>query len=140
MKPTTMKTKFLVTLTFVIALLAGCVGGAYPPVNTSRYDTENREKFVLLDSLTQTAVTCTGLQERRLADGRLEVSANVRNRENKRIQVQINCVFKDATGFSAGDETPFQTLILTENAQETATFTSLNDKAQRYTVRIRLAR
>lgn len=140
MKRTTMKTTLLALATSAVALLAGCVGGAYGPANTSRHDLENREKFVLLDSLTQSAVTCSGLQERRLADGRLEVSANVRNRENKRIQVQINCVFKDANGFSTGDETPFQTLILTENAQETSTFTSLNDKAQRYTIRVRLAR
>ncbi len=140
MKPTAMKTPLLPLATFAAVLLAGCVGGAYGPANTSRHDLENREKFVLLDSLTQSAVTCSGLQERRLADGRLEVSANVRNRENKRIQVQINCVFKDANGFSTGDETPFQTLILTENAQETSTFTSLNDKAQRYTIRVRLAR
>ncbi|MSR43598.1 MAG: hypothetical protein EXS29_04840 [Pedosphaera sp.] len=140
MKRTAMKTTLLALATSAAALLAGCVGGAYGPANTSRHDIENREKFVLLDSLTQSAVTCSGLQERRLADGRLEVSANVRNRENKRIQVQINCVFKDANGFSTGDETPFQTLILTENAQETSTFTSLNDKAQRYTIRVRLAR
>ncbi len=135
-----MKTPLLPLATFAAVLLAGCVGGAYGPANTSRHDLENREKFVLLDSLTQSAVTCSGLQERRLADGRLEVSANVRNRENKRIQVQISCVFKDANGFSTGDETPFQTLILTENSQETSTFTSLNDKAQGYTIRVRLAR
>jgi uncharacterized protein YcfL len=135
-----MKTMFCILAASALVLLSGCVGGAYPPVNSSRNDIENREKFVLLDSLAQAAVTCSGLQERRLADGRLEVSANVRNRENKRIQVQINCVFKDSNGFSTGDETPFQTLILTENAQETATFTSLNDRAQRYTVRVRLAR
>jgi hypothetical protein len=69
----------------------------------------------------------------------LQVSANVRNRENRRIQVQINCEFKDGQGFST-DSTPFQNLILDENAQETVRFISMNDQAQRFTIRVRQAR
>jgi len=63
----------------------------------------------------------------------------VRNRENRRIQVQINCEFKDAQGFPV-DSTPFQTLILTENATESVPFTSMNSKAKNYTIRVRQAR
>jgi uncharacterized protein YcfL len=85
-------------------------------------------------------VTCTGLQEVPLTDGRLEVVANVKNRENRRIQVQINCVFKDAQGFSTGDETPWQTLILSEYATEAVRFTAMNTQAKKYTVRVRQAR
>ena len=66
--------------------------------------------------------------------------ANIRNRENRRIQVQISCVFKDAQGYSTGDETPWQNLILTENSQEAVRFVSMNDKAKKYTIRIRQAR
>ena len=66
--------------------------------------------------------------------------ANILNLVNKRVDLQINCIFKDAQGFSTDDETPFQTLILDETAQETITFTSLNTKAKDYTVRVRLAR
>jgi len=68
------------------------------------------------------------------------VVANIRNRENRRIQVQISCVFKDAQGYSTGDETPWQNLILTENSQEAVRFVSMNDKAKKYTIRIRQAR
>ena len=75
-----------------------------------------------------------------LPDGRLQVRANILNLVNKRVDLQINCLFKDEQGFSTGDETPFQTLILDETAQETITFTSLNTKAKNYTVRVRLAR
>ena len=39
-----------------------------------------------------------------------------------------------------GDETPFQTVILTENSTEQVKFTSMNDKAKRYTIRVRQAR
>jgi len=121
-------------------VVTGHKGGAYAPRNTTRYDLENQAKFVLLDHATQRSVTCSGLQERYLEDGRLEVVANVRNRLNRRIQVQINCVFKDVQGFPTGDETPFQTLILSENAQEGVRFTSLNNQARGYTIRVRQAR
>jgi hypothetical protein len=85
-------------------------------------------------------VTCTGLQEITLPDGRLEVVANVKNRENRRLEVQVNCVFKDASGFSSGDETPWQTLILSEYATEAVRFTAMNGQARLYTVRVRQAR
>jgi hypothetical protein len=49
-------------------------------------------------------------------------------------------VFKDADRVSTGDDTPFQALILTENATETLKFTSTNDRAKKFTVRVRQAR
>ena len=100
----------------------------------------NNSKFVALGSLGSRIVQCTALQENTLPDGRLEVRANILNLVNKRVDLQVNCIFKDAQGFSTDDETPFQTLILDETAQETITFTSLNTKAKDYTVRVRLAR
>ncbi|MBU6400232.1 MAG: hypothetical protein KGS61_07920 [Verrucomicrobia bacterium] len=124
------------------ALLAaastGChTGGAYAPVNTTKYDLENKADFVLLDHYVQHSVTCDGIQERKLDDGRLEVIANLRNREARRIQVQVDCIFKDALGFPTGDQSPFEDVILSENAQEGVRFVSMNDKAKRYTIRVR---
>jgi len=141
-----------------LLLLAGCVpaservqsgartvytghaGGAYAPQNPTKYDYENKLKFVLLDHDVQRSVTCSGLSERFTDDGRLEVIAKVRNRLNRRIEVQINCVFKDLQGTPTGDETPFQTLILSENAQEGVKFTAMNNLAKGYTIRVRQAR
>jgi uncharacterized protein YcfL len=125
-----------------LGLSAGCATqpGPFAPVDTTKFTLENTDKFVLLDQPAQYSVTCTGLQERPLADGRLEVVANVKNRESRRIQVQINCVFKDDQGFSTGDETPWQTLILSENATEAVRFTAMNTLAHKYTVRVRQAR
>lgn len=122
------------------ALLAGCAsGGASAPKNSTKFDLENKEKLVLLDSMVARSVTCSGIQKRTLDDGRLEVVAHVRNRETRRLQVQINCIFKDEQGFSIGDETPFVNLILTENAQEDVRFTSMSPKAKDFTIRIRQA-
>jgi len=132
----------LFLLTLAAAFFAGCqtTPGPYEPLDTTKYTIESTDKFVLLDQPAQVSVTCTGLQERILPDGRLEVVANVKNRENRRIQVQINCVFKDEQGSSTGDETPFRNLILAENITEAVKFTSMNNLARKYTIRVRQAR
>jgi hypothetical protein len=124
------------------ALAAGCASheGAYAPVKTEESNLENQAKFVLLDAATRDSVTGSGLQERVLEDGRLEVIANVRNRLNRRIEVQINCVFKNERGFIVQDDAPFQTLILTENSQEGVRFVSANPQAKTYTIRVRQSR
>jgi uncharacterized protein YcfL len=134
--------KILFPLLAVVALsflATGCqTEKAAPPVTTAESDL-NREKFVPLDAGAQTSVGATGIQEKYLPDGRLQVTANVHNRENRRIQVQINCVFKDEQGFAV-DETPFRTLILDENAQESVPFVAANTQAKRYTIHVRQAR
>jgi len=122
---------------FVIVTPAG---GVPPRGSTSTYDLENSGKLVLLDKGVEQSVSYPSVLERVLEDGRLEVIANVKNRLNRRIEVQISCVFKDETGFTSNDEAPFRTLILTENAEEGARFVSLNDRARTYTIRIRQAR
>lgn len=129
---------FLVTA--ALSVLAGCRHeGAYSPKYTDQYDLENQAPFVLLDKMVQRSVTVSDIQERKLADGRLEVIANVRNREERRIQVEVDCVFKNLQGFPV-DETPFKPLILTENAQEGVRFVSLSTEAEKFTIRVRQAR
>ena len=138
-----MKTLRLSICTALVAsaVLTGChTGGAYTPRNTQRYAVENDEPFVAMSSGVQRSVTCSGIQQRVREDGRLELVANLRNREARRIQIQVSCVFKDENGFPTGDETPWQDLILTERAQEGVKFVSMNEKARKYTVRAREAR
>lgn len=137
-----MKTKLLLLLTSTaagLALLAGCASqpASTAPQDTTKYTLENTENFELLGKATQESVACTGLQPRVLADGRLEVVASVKNRADRRLRVQVNCVFKDASGFSTGDETPFQTLELAANATEAVRFTAKDTLARKYTIRVR---
>jgi hypothetical protein len=94
----------------------------------------------LMGSRVKTSVACSGVEERVLPDGRLEVVVRLFNKENRRIEVQANCVFEDGNGFSTGDETPFQPVILTEGGTEQVLFTSLNNLARKYTVHVREAR
>lgn len=116
---------------------AGCAHeGAYAPQSANRNNLETVSDFVLLGPRVQRSVTCSGVQQRILEDGRLEATVQVRNREDRRIEVQANCVFKNEYG-AAVDETPFHTLILTENATEALRFVSMNSQAKKFTVRIR---
>ncbi len=127
-----------------VLLVAGCKSthdkGPYLPQNPKTPAYETREPVVLLDPGVQYSVTCSGVQEQTLPDGRLQVVAHLRNRENRRIEVQANCVFKDGNGFSTGDETPFTMVILTENGTEDVRFVSMNNLARKYTIRVRQAR
>jgi hypothetical protein len=120
--------------------ITGCQHeGAYAPVNATKYNYESNANFVLLDPGAQRSITSPGIQTRTLPDGRMEVAANILNRENRRLQVQVNCVFKDAQGFEV-DATDFENVFLTENETKTVSFRSLNNKARTFTVRVREAR
>ena len=125
----------------LIALATGCASheGAYEPQNTTKFNLEDTAKFVLFDAAAQRSVTCSGLQTGQTSDGQLRVSAKLRNRENRRIEVQANCEFKDAQDFALVS-TPFRPVFLDENATETVTFESFNKNAVRYTIRVRQAR
>ena len=130
----------LLSATLLVPFLSGCAtGGAREPKNTTKYNVEESSKFVLFDSGAQRSVTSPGIQEGRTADGRLKVTAHLRNRENRRIEVQANCVFKDAQGFTV-DETPFRTVFLDENATQDVSFESFNKDAAKYMIRVRQAR
>ncbi len=119
-----MKTKLTALLSLTAALfLSGC--------GTSSE---------LLDPGVKRSVSVENTYERTLEDGRLEVTATFRNLENRRIEVQVNCVFTDGNKIPTGDQTPFETLILTENAAESVKFTSANSAAKKYNIRVRQAR
>lgn len=138
-----MKNNYTVILAVTgLALATGCVTepGPRAALDTTRYSVENTENFVLLDKVTQASIACTGLQPRMLGDGRLEVVANVKNREAAALQIQINCVFRDEQGLSTNDDTPLQTLSLAGNATEAVRFTATNTLAKKYTIRVRQAR
>jgi hypothetical protein len=125
-----------------LAILGGCAAEPRPvaPQDSTKYTIENTEKFVLLDKPTQMWVTCTGLKERTLPDGRMEVVANVKNRDEHALKVQVNCVFKDEQGFSTGNETAFQAVELGEKSTEVVRFTAENPQAKKYTIRVRQAK
>ena len=129
----------------ILALVAGLAAGAgcasLPgPQDSAKYTAENTEKFVLLDRPEKAYVACTGLQERTLRDGRMQVVANIKNREKRLILVQVQCVFEDDGGLFAGGETLWRTLVLPEASTEAVRFTAANSLGKHYTIRVRLER
>ena len=127
-------------LVAALALLNGCAsGGVSRPMNTDKYNYDENSPFVLFDAGAQRSVTCSGTQLGKTADGRMKVTTHLRNRENRRIEVQANCVFKDAQGFTV-DETPFRAVFLDENATQDVSFEAMNLNAAKYTIRVRQAR
>jgi uncharacterized protein YcfL len=134
---------FRILLTLAgLGCLAGCATNPIAPtaLESAKYTIESTEKLTLLDRTVQGTISCTGLQERVLPDGRLEVVAMVKNRQDETMKVQLNCVFKDAQGFSIGDETAFQTVALSAGATEAVRFTAATAGAKKFTVRVRQAR
>ena len=134
-----MKT-ILSLLTAVTALtMAGCSSEplGFLPEQMTKYSIENTGKFASLDPFARAAVTCSGLQEKTDGAGRLEVIANVMNRSRDRVTVEVHCVFKDRNGFSTGDETPWTTLVLENNATEAMRFAAANSLAHSYTITVR---
>jgi len=132
----------LAVLTGGLAVLAGC---ATAPVvdlaqESTKYTIESTEKFVARDRIVQATVTCTGLRERIRPDGRFEVVANLKNRDEQPQRIQISCVFKDPQGIPTGDTVPTQTVKLDGNATETVRFTSTTPQARLYTISVRQAR
>jgi len=136
-----MKALFVSALAASAIYLSGCASGpgegARSPAVVPGADLENKSEYALMGPRVQRSIDISNTQKRFLADGRLELITNIRNRENRRIEVQVSCVFKDERNFATGDETPWQTLILTENAQEAVNFTSMNDRAKNFTIRVR---
>ena len=130
----------LLSAVAAIALASGCACcGGDKSANTAKPAQEDNARFVGLDPEVQRSVTCTQMQVGQTADGRMRVSANLRNRENRRLEVQANCVFKDIQGFAV-DETPYRTVFLDENATETISFESFRKDVTNYTIRVRQAR
>jgi hypothetical protein len=122
--------------------LAGC---RHAPADagsaeTGRYSLENTEKFRLLDQPARLAIACTGLQERVNDAGRLELIANLQNRGADPVEMQVRCVFQDATGMATGDETPWLPLALDSYATEAVHYFATNPASRKFTIFVRVKR
>jgi uncharacterized protein YcfL len=125
-----------------LALLGACASVPAPqaPLDTTKFTVENTVRFVALDAATEAVVSCTGLQERALADGRLEVVANLRNSDTKPVKVMVQCVFLDEQGLPVGPDAPWRTLAISADSTEVMRFTAPILAARKYSIRVRRAR
>ncbi len=125
-----------------VLFLAGCqTSGPYAPQSDKHPGvSEANATVVLMDPAVQASVTSVGDRKVTLPDGRLHAEANLKNREGRRIVVQVQCVFKDEQGFATEGDPPWVTLPLSEYATETVSFDSMNPKASKYTIRVKQVR
>ena len=131
-----------ILLLAALCALAGCESAPAPqaPQDTTKFTVENTDRFVVLDSATEAVVSCTGLQERTLGDGRLEVVANLKNGGAKPVQVQVQCGFLDGEGAPVGADAPWQLLAISGDSTEVVRFTAPVAAAKKYAIRVRKAR
>jgi hypothetical protein len=120
--------------------LTGCQNGASAPPQdgpVAGLATAADPPLAYLDPQMRATVADVGDRSVVRPDGRLHVEMDLKNLGGLRLQLQLQCVFKDEQGVPTGDETPWETLFLTENATETVPFDSLNPLARTYTIRLR---
>lgn len=131
-----------ILLPAALLLLAGCRGTPVEdrPWESGRYSLENTEKFRLADAPARTAIACTGLQERIDAGGLLEIVANLQNRSAGPVEMQVRCVFQDATGAATGDETPWLPLALDSYATEAVHYFATSPQSRKFTIIVRSKR
>jgi uncharacterized protein YcfL len=125
-----------------LALLAGCASVPAPqaPQDTTKFTVENTLRFVALDASTEASISCTGLQERALADGRIEVVANLKNSDAKPARVNVQCVFMDGQGLPVGGVAPWKLIAISADATEVVRFTAPSLAARKYSIRVRSGR
>ena len=133
---------FRVAVFGVGAALAGCAGPAAlrAPQDTTKFTVENTERFLALDAATEAVISCTGLQERSLDDGRLEVVANLRNSGAAAVRVRVQCIFLDDQGQPVVLDPPWDSVAIASGATEVVRFTAPKTAARRYSIRVRIAR
>ena len=124
---------------FCFFCVAGCASeGPEKPITKPEDAIEETESVVLLDKLK--GKIAVENQSAVWESERLKVRINVRNRTDYRQVIEIQTVFKDAEGFSLGDETSWSMMFLGARETKTYTATSIDNRPKKFTVRIRKTR
>jgi hypothetical protein len=122
-----------------LALLGGCASASSrdEAQETTKFTVENTDRFIALDAATEAAISCTGLQERLLGDGRLQVVANLRNSGTGDVRVHVQCVFLDDQGMPVDAPAPWENIMISNSATEVVRFAAPDKHAKKYSIRVR---
>ncbi len=136
-----MKTSIHLTTMLLAMLASGCTTNEGPYVPTQQTpSTELENTTVILDREIANHIAVDLQDAERAHSGKLIARANIRNRTNHDLRIQVQTVFRDSKGFSINDDTAWETLVLTANETHTISAISTSKKAERYTIRIRMMR
>ena len=126
----------------IVLLLSGCAtSGPTKPIKAkkSSYLYEDTETLVMLDSRLRKQLYLVDESVSRSKDGRLIAKAKFFNKTKDTLKVQIQTLFKSTDG-SIIDETNWELILVPGNGYYYHEAKSLNNKADRYTMRCRFAR
>ncbi len=107
------------------------------PIADAKAVARTQSPVVLFDKTLKGKIAADQVEQYRLADGRMSISANLRNRTKKALTVQTRTVFKDAGGFAIDDETSWQNLFLSPQQYSTVRAASMTGAAEMATVEVR---
>lgn len=123
----------------LLVVPAGCGGRSKAP-DMARMDkaaVEAAQSPVnILDPDLRKKVAADLAKAQRLPNGRLQAAVNLRNSSKKDLTILVRVVFKDEAGISTGDETEWKQLFLQPQQIQTISETSLNKKAESFTVEV----
>ena len=139
-----MLNKFIILLV-IIFVLSGCAAGPYKSViYDAAKDLERQTNVVIMDKalsnqFSSKRVVIVGEKSEWTLDNRLKVYCEIRNMKKDLLRLQVQTVFKDESDFSIEADTNWELILIPEFSTYTYTTTALNDKAKKYTIRIKLA-
>ena len=123
-----------------VVMLAGCAHeGPLPGQSITRgrnLDVERNQQFVLMDQVLKNKFSFEQPVLREVANGRLEVIVDIRNRTNYNQSVDASMAWRDAQNVVI-DETAWTRLIFGANQTVTYRTTSISNQAINFTVRLR---
>ena len=98
---------------------------------------EASKQTVIMDSDLYWPLKIVTSKAERETDGRLRVTVVMKNDLKQPLALQVQTVFKDASGISTGDETNWEPIVIPGGATDTYRMVSGNAKADNFVVRIR---
>ena len=130
----------------LVLIFQGCAAGPYTPVHIDvQKDVERQSNVVILDKNLDNQfgvrrLTIVGETSSQTEDGRIKVLCEIRNMKKALLRIQVQTVFKDESGFSIEQDTPWELVLIPGFSTQTYTTTAMNTKAKKYTIRIQEAR
>ena len=125
----------------LLFLGAGCAEGPIVPVGDPKSPEAVHAPVTLLDTDLEDVIAVDVLHVGKNANGLLSVQANVRDRTDKDVVIQVQTLFYDDLGTllysQPGNETPWTTLTLTTNGTVPYQAQALSNEAKRFTIHVR---
>ena len=124
-------------LAFILLSIATVLGCRGPYVARSEADREAGKSAVVMDDYSEDSVSITAQYMETLPDGRMAVVAQLYNRLDTLLSLQVQVDFRNDAGYSSGETSNWELIQI--GPYETSTFRvpSLSSSAVSYVLRIR---